>query len=135
MDISSVGPSFAAVENTPTDEEATPTLGSGSSAQEMSEMFLRLLVTQLQHQDPTKPQDETQFIAELAQFASLEQLTEINKAVTGLTALLGAIAASGGPDGVPADPPAAPPADPPADPPVDPTAPLDPIPNRFNRAM
>ena len=43
--------------------------------------FLKLLVTQLQHQDPTKPIDDTSFIAQLAQFSSLEKLTEIADAV------------------------------------------------------
>jgi flagellar basal-body rod modification protein FlgD len=39
--------------------------------------FLQLLVTQLQHQDPTKPVDDSQFITQLAQFSSLEKLTQI----------------------------------------------------------
>ena len=46
--------------------------------------FLKLLVTQLQYQDPTKPIDDTSFIAQLAQFSSLEKLTEIADAVTSM---------------------------------------------------
>lgn len=46
--------------------------------------FLRLLVTQLQHQDPTNPQDNSAFIAQLATFSSLEQLTKISTAVTSM---------------------------------------------------
>lgn len=40
--------------------------------------FLTLLVAQLKNQDPLAPQDGTQFVAQLAQFNSLEQLISIN---------------------------------------------------------
>jgi flagellar basal-body rod modification protein FlgD len=39
--------------------------------------FLQLLTTQLAHQDPLQPQGDTEFIAQLAQFSSLEQLTQM----------------------------------------------------------
>lgn len=39
--------------------------------------FLTLLMAQLQNQDPTQPVDDTQFASELAQFSSLQQLTDI----------------------------------------------------------
>lgn len=41
--------------------------------------FLRLLVTQLQNQDPLNPSDPTEFTAQLAQFSSLEQLFAVNE--------------------------------------------------------
>jgi len=47
--------------------------------------FLQLLTTQLQHQDPTQPQDDGQFIAQLAQFSSLEQLTAMRQSLDGLS--------------------------------------------------
>lgn len=47
--------------------------------------FLTLLVAQLQHQDPMSPMDDQQFTAELAQFSQLEQLTQINSGIGGLS--------------------------------------------------
>jgi flagellar basal-body rod modification protein FlgD len=44
-----------------------------------SDAFMQLLVTQLQHQDPSQPQDDAQFITQLAQFSSLEQLQSMNQ--------------------------------------------------------
>ena len=41
--------------------------------------FMKLLLTQLQHQDPTAPQPEGEFIAQLAQFSTLEQLQAMNE--------------------------------------------------------
>ena len=40
--------------------------------------FLKLLVTQLQNQDPMNPTDSTEFVAQLAQFSSLEQMSNVN---------------------------------------------------------
>ncbi|HWI18351.1 MAG TPA: flagellar hook capping FlgD N-terminal domain-containing protein [Vicinamibacterales bacterium] len=41
--------------------------------------FMNLLLTQLQHQDPTQPQADGEFLAQLAQFSALEQLQQMNK--------------------------------------------------------
>ena len=51
------------------------------------EDFLMLLVAQLQNQDPMNPQDATEFTAQLAQFSSLEQLTNVNENLGGLTTM------------------------------------------------
>ena len=40
--------------------------------------FLKLLITQLENQDPLDPQDNSEFVAEMAQFSSLEQMTNMN---------------------------------------------------------
>jgi flagellar basal-body rod modification protein FlgD len=47
--------------------------------------FLQLLTTQLQHQDPTQPQADGEFIAQLAQFSSLEQLTAMRQSLDSLS--------------------------------------------------
>ncbi|WP_051322009.1 flagellar hook capping FlgD N-terminal domain-containing protein [Alicyclobacillus contaminans] len=39
--------------------------------------FLQLMVTQMQYQDPLQPQDNSEFLAQLAQFTSLEQMTNV----------------------------------------------------------
>lgn len=40
--------------------------------------FLKILITQLSHQDPTQPMDDKAFIAQMAQFSSLEQMTNMS---------------------------------------------------------
>ncbi len=44
--------------------------------------FLNLLVTQLRYQDPLQPVDDKEFIAQMAQFSSLEQMQNMNGSMT-----------------------------------------------------
>lgn len=41
--------------------------------------FLKLLITQLRYQDPLNPIDDREFVAQMAQFSSLEQMQNMNK--------------------------------------------------------
>ena len=47
--------------------------------------FLKLLVAQLQHQDPMSPMDDTAFIGQMAQFSSVEQMTNVSTGIQSLT--------------------------------------------------
>ena len=47
--------------------------------------FLRLLVTQLQNQDPVNPMDSSEFASQLAQFNSVEQLINVNDSLTAMS--------------------------------------------------
>lgn len=50
--------------------------------------FLKMLLTQLENQDPLNPLDNTEFAAQLAQYSSLEQLTSIGEKLDTITELL-----------------------------------------------
>jgi flagellar basal-body rod modification protein FlgD len=60
----------------------TSTGSAASSTEDLGEdAFLRLLVTQMQYQDPLDPQENEEFVAQLAQFSQLEQLTDANSSL------------------------------------------------------
>lgn len=59
---------------------APPAAPAAKSANQSynSELFLKLLVTQLANQDPSSPMDSAQMVSQTAQLASMEQLTSLN---------------------------------------------------------
>ena len=69
--------------NSTTSSPASSTASTGSSTIGKAD-FLKLLVTQLQKQDPLNPQDPTEFTSQLTQFSSLEQLISVNDNIKGL---------------------------------------------------
>ncbi len=62
--------------------------GEGSRTDLGRDDFLRILITQLQNQDPTEPMDDREFIAQMAQFSSLEQITNMSEEFRRLSGLL-----------------------------------------------
>ena len=61
----------------PAGPNATTTNQSNPGAILGKDDFLKLLVAQMKNQDPMSPQDNTQSIAQMAQFSSLEQMTNL----------------------------------------------------------
>jgi flagellar basal-body rod modification protein FlgD len=59
--------------------------------------FLNLLVTQLQNQDPLQPQANGEFLAQLAQFSSLEQLQQIQDQLAAMRSLMEGVTTSASP--------------------------------------
>ena len=59
----------------------TNTSSATNSSTITSSDFLTLLVSELQNQDPTQPTDPNQYITQLAQVNSLEQLISINQGI------------------------------------------------------
>jgi flagellar basal-body rod modification protein FlgD len=53
--------------------------------------FLRILTAELSNQNPDNAKDSTQYVAQMAQFAALEQMTNLNStmSLTGATSLIG----------------------------------------------
>ncbi len=63
---------------------------AGSSAVDLNakgiglQDFLKILLTQLTYQDPLKPVDNQQFMAQIAQFTTLEQTQQLNSKIDAL---------------------------------------------------
>lgn len=67
-----------------------PITGAASNAPSSrldKDAFLKLLVSQVKNQDPMQPQGSTEYVAQLAQFSSLEQMQNLNDNIVGLALL------------------------------------------------
>jgi flagellar basal-body rod modification protein FlgD len=73
------------------------TLNDGKTAKASlgQDDFLKILITQLQHQDPTSPMEDKDFIAQMAQFSSLEQIRNMSQNFQKLSGLLASSEAAG----------------------------------------
>ena len=60
---------------------STPAVTTDKTKQLGKQDFLKLLLAQLQNQDPMKPMDDTQMIAQMAQFSALEATQQLNSTI------------------------------------------------------
>jgi flagellar basal-body rod modification protein FlgD len=64
---------------TATDGTTGTTLENKNASAMDKDTFLKILVAQMKMQDPTQPTDSSQFMAQMAQFSTVEQLTNLGK--------------------------------------------------------
>lgn len=69
-------------------------LTSGSNQTLNASDFLQLLTTELQNQDPTQPMDDTQSVAQLAQFSALQATNELNSSFQNFQSNFGVLQSS-----------------------------------------
>jgi flagellar basal-body rod modification protein FlgD len=67
-----------------------PNGSSGTSAADLQQTFLQLLVTQLQNQDPTSPMDSSQMTSQLAQINTVSGIAQLNTTLQSLSSQLNA---------------------------------------------
>lgn len=74
----------------------TLTVNGRKASQELGkDDFLKLLMAQMTHQDPTEPMDNSQFIAQMAQFSSLEQMYNVSNGFTKMAQMMQSNEAAG----------------------------------------
>lgn len=86
-----IGSSGTNVSTLPTDTMNTNNVSTtGTSASDLQATFLKLLVTQLQNQDPTSPVDSSQMTSQLAQINTVSGIAQLNTSLTSLSTQLAA---------------------------------------------
>lgn len=87
----------ATTPSTPSPAATTPaaTTKSATAINADFQTFLKLLTTQMQNQDPLKPLDSTEFVAQLASFSAVEQQVQSNDKLDGILDALGGSSAGG----------------------------------------
>lgn len=81
LSTSAVWPNYSAQNIATASKKDTQTMGK--------DQFLKILITQLANQDPMQPLEDKEFIAQMAQFTSVEQLMNISTQLTAMSQSLG----------------------------------------------
>lgn len=59
----------------------TPFAAENSNGNMDKDDFLKLLITQLQNQNPLEPMNDTEYVSQIANFSTLEQMNNMNKSM------------------------------------------------------
>ncbi|EOV8088093.1 flagellar hook assembly protein FlgD [Providencia huaxiensis] len=70
-------------------EPAASNVPKKSQSDDMRDTFLKMIVTQMQNQDPTKPMENTDLTSQLAQIATLESMNKLSDSVSGISQQIG----------------------------------------------
>jgi flagellar basal-body rod modification protein FlgD len=100
--IPSIGTAFAPSATNSATSSNTTTTSSTQDANDAEQTFIKLLVTELQSQDPTSPMDPTQMVGQMFQMNQLQQLIDINQTLS--TALGGPSPSAASSSAVPSNP-------------------------------
>ncbi|ELX8378932.1 flagellar hook assembly protein FlgD [Providencia vermicola] len=81
---------YDSLDNTTTGPEPLKSnIPTKSQTDDMRDTFLKMIVTQMQNQDPTKPMENTDLTSQLAQIATLESMNKLSDKVSGISSQIG----------------------------------------------
>jgi flagellar basal-body rod modification protein FlgD len=86
-DVNNVNNTQSVFDQINTQNKSASTTNSNGSAQD-SEMFMKLMIAQLQNQDPTNPADTTDFMQQIASMSTVENIANLNTTVENMSSSL-----------------------------------------------
>ena len=90
MTVSSVNNEIMSMQNQTTWNTANSATQTTSETSD-KDMFLNLMLQQMKNQDPTQPMENQEWLSQLAQYSSLEQMTQMNEGLQALADSLDAL--------------------------------------------
>ena len=90
MTVSSVNNEIMSMQNQTTWNTANSATQTTTSTSD-KDMFLNLMLQQMKNQDPTQPMENQEWLSQLAQYSSLEQMTEMNEGLQNLADALASL--------------------------------------------